>query len=205
MPTLLAIEVSPRFDYSVSRKLTSKFIEDWKTVHPDGKVIVRDLMKTELPWVDLPWIGGSFTPVEQHSEEMKKAIRVSDDLIAELKAADDIVIGTPMYNFLIPAILKAYIDHVVRVGITFTMNYEGLLTGKKATVIIASGSDFGPGTKYESANVASSYMRQILGFIGIVDVKIVLAGGTLAVDMGQKSLDDFIAPIESGLSASVRA
>jgi FMN-dependent NADH-azoreductase len=80
---------------------------------------------------------------------MKKAIRVSDDLIAELKAADDIVIGTPMYNFLIPAILKAYIDHVVRVGITFTMNYEGLLTGKKATVIIASGSDFGPGTKYE--------------------------------------------------------
>jgi FMN-dependent NADH-azoreductase len=205
VPTLLAITVSPRFEYSVSRKLTDKFIEDWKAAHPDGKVIVRDLMKTELPWVDLPWIGGSFTPAEQHSEEMKKAIRVSDDLIAELKAADDIVIGTPMYNFLIPAILKAYIDHVVRVGITFTMNYEGLLTGKKATVIIASGSDFGPGTKYESANVASSYMRQILGFIGITDVNVVLAGGTLAIDMGQKTFEDFVAPIESGLTVAARA
>ena len=75
----------------------------------------------------------------------------------------------------------------------------------RSTVIIASGSDFGPGTKYESANVASSYMRQILGFIGIVDVKIVLAGGTLAIDMGQKSLDGFIAPIEAGLSAGMTA
>ena len=205
MPTLLAIYVSPRFEYSVSRKLTNKFIEDWQSTHPGGKVVVRDLMKTELPWVDLPWIGGAFTPAEQHSGEMKKAIQISDELIAELKAADELVIGTPMYNFLIPAVLKAYIDHVVRVGVTFTMNYEGLLLGKRATVILTSGSDFGPGTKYESANVASPYMKQILGFIGITDVKVIQAGGTLALDMGQKTYEDFSAPLQPALAAAAQS
>ena len=203
--TLLVIEVSSRFEYSVSRKLTGKFVEDWKSTHPDGKIMVRDLMKSDLPWVDLPWIGGAFTPVEQHSPEMKKAIAVSDALIGELKAADDIVIGTPMYNFSIPAILKAYIDHVCRVNVTFTMKYEGLLTGKKATVIITSGGDFGSGTKYAAANVASGYMKQILGFVGISDVNIVLVGGTLAIDMGQKTLDEFAAPIEPQLAIAAQA
>ena len=163
MTKLLAIEVSPRFDYSTSRKLTAEFIEQWKAKHPDGAVTVRDLAKTNLPFVDLPWIGAAFTPPEQHSPELAAAIKVSDDLIAELKSADHIVIGTPMYNFSIPAILKAYIDHIVRVGVTFTMEYEGLVTGKKATVILTSGGDFTPGTKYESFNVASGYLRQILG------------------------------------------
>ncbi len=204
MKKLLVIQVSPRFDYSVSRKLTNKFVEDWQSTHSGGNVVVRDLMQTELPWVDLPWIGGAFTPAEQHSEEMKKAIQVSDDLIAELKTADEIVIGTPMYNFSIPAILKAYIDHVVRMGVTVTMSYEGLLTGKKATVILASGSDFGPGTKYESANVASPYLKQILGFIGIHDVTIVQAGGTLALDMGQKTYEDFSAPLQPALAAAAQ-
>ncbi len=204
MKELLVIQVSPRFDYSVSRKLTNKFVEDWLSIHSGGNVVIRDLMQTELPWVDLPWIGGAFTPAEQHSEEMKKAIQVSDDFIAELKTADEIVIGTPMYNFSIPAILKAYIDHVVRMGVTVTMSYEGLLTGKKATVILASGSDFGPGTKYESANVASPYMKQILGFIGIHDVTIVQAGGTLALDMGQKTYEDFSAPLQPALAAAAQ-
>lgn len=205
MPNLLVIQSSPRFDYSVSRKLTNKFVEDWQHSHLGGNVVVRDLMKTELPWIDLPWIGGAYTPAEQHSEEMKKAIKISDELIAELKAADEIVIGTPMYNFLIPAILKAYIDHIVRVGVTFTMNYEGLLTGKKATVILTSGSDFGPGTKYESANIASPYMKQILGFVGITDVAIIQAGGTLAIDMGQKTFEDFSAPLKPVLAAAAQA
>lgn len=204
MPNLLAIQVSPRFEYSVSRKLTDKFIEDWHSTRPSGNVVVRDLMKTELPWIDLPWIGGAFTPKEQHSEEMKNALHISDELIAELKAADEIVIGTPMYNFLIPAVLKAYIDHVVRVGVTFTMNYEGLLTGKKATIILTSGSDFSPGTKYESANAAGPYMRQILGFIGITDVKIIQAGGTIALDTGQKTYEDFSAPLQPAVAAAAQ-
>src|SRR5262245_2306846 len=96
MPKLLAIEVSPRFDRSTSRKLTAVFIEQWKAANPTGSVIVRDLVKTNLPFVDLPWIGGAFTPQETHSPESTAAIKVSDDLVAELKSADRIVIGTPM-------------------------------------------------------------------------------------------------------------
>lgn len=205
MSTLLAIEVSPRFDYSVSRKLTTKFIEEWKTIHPDGRVIVRDLMKTNLPWIDLPWIGGAFTPPESHSPEMQQVIQVSDDLTAELKAADDIVVGTPMYNFTIPANLKAYIDHIVRVGVTVSTSYQGLVTGRKLTVILATGGDFGPGAPYESANAASGYLKQVFGFIGITDVRVVLAGKTLGIDKGQTTFDELAKPLEPELAEAARA
>ncbi len=93
---------------------------------PKESVIVRDLVKTSLPFVDLPWIGGAFTSPESHSPESAAAIKVSDDLVAELKSADRIVIGTPMYNFAVPAALKAYIDHIVRVGVTVSADNKGL-------------------------------------------------------------------------------
>ena len=191
MPKLLVIEVSPRGAYSASRTLSADFVSAWKVRHPEGEVVVRDLEQTRLPYVDLNWIGGAFSPPDQRSEAMNAALAVGDELIAELKAVDHIVVATPMYNFSIPAVLKSYIDHVCRVGETFTMAYEGLVTGKRATVIIASGSDFSPGTPYEAANVASSYLRQILGFIGIKDVEIVLAGRTLALMTGETTLDTF--------------
>lgn len=202
MTSLLAIEVSPRFEYSVSRQLTAQFIEKWNSDHADGSVVIRDLAKTPLPYVDLPWIGGAYTPAEQHSPEMAAAIKVSDDLIAELQRADHIVIGTPMHNFSIPAVLKAYIDHVVRMGVTVTMQYEGLLIGKKATIILASGGNFAPGAPFESYNVAVSYLRQVLGFIGITDVDVVLAGQTLAIDQGQKTMDEFVDQFDHELSAA---
>jgi FMN-dependent NADH-azoreductase len=205
MTTLLAIQVSPRGDYSTSRKLTSDFIEKWKAQHPGGTVALRDLAQTRLPYVDLPWISGAFTPPDQHAPEIKAAIKVSDDLVAELKAADHIVIGAPIYNFNVPAILKAYIDHIVRVGVTFTMNYEGLVQGKKATIILTSGSDFSPGTPYESYNQAVPYLRQILGFIGITDVNVILAGRALAVDTGEKTLGEFAHQFSAQLQSAVQA
>jgi len=180
MSTLLAIEVSPRYEHSISRNLTSLFVDTWRARHPDGNVVSRDLMKTNLPFVDFPWIAGAFTPPEQHSSESAAAIKVSNDFIAELKAADHIVIGTPMYNFSIPAALKAYIDHIVRVGVTVSLDNVGLITGKKATIILASGGDFSPGSPVEQYNLASGYLRQVLGWIGITDVEIILAGGPRA-------------------------
>src|ERR1700676_1706584 len=107
MPTLLAIEASPRYGFSTSRRLAAHFIERWKAAHPGSAVVVRDLMKTPPPFVDLAWIGGPSPRREHHSPESAAAIKVSDELVAELKAADHIVIGTPMFNFSVPAALKA--------------------------------------------------------------------------------------------------
>ena len=205
MPTLLAVQSSPRGDYSISRNLTSKFIADWQQAHVGGQVVVRDLMKTDLPFVDLPWIAGAYTPAEKHSPESQKALKVSNDLIAELMAADHIVIGTSMYNFSIPAILKAYIDHIVRIGVTFTPQYEGLVKGKKATIILASGGVYTPGAHTEPYNVATSYLKQILGFIGITDVTVLLAGGTGAVDMGQATLPDLLGQFEPAVATAAKA
>jgi FMN-dependent NADH-azoreductase len=214
MPTLLVVEVSPRFDRSTSRSLTGKFVEKWKAATPSGNVVVRDLAKTHLPFVDLPWIGAAFGPPGQHSPEQAGAIKVSDDLVAELKAADHIVIGTPIYNFSVPAILKnnfsvpailkAYIDHIVRVGLTFTTN-GGLVTGKRATAIMTAGGDFAPGARYESYNLATPYLRQILSFIGITDVNVILAGRSRAVDQGETTMEAFVGQFEREVSAAAIA
>jgi len=201
MPTLLKIDVSPRGDYSISRKLTAIFAEHWKQAHSAGVVVERDLTKTSLPFVDLPWIAGAYTAPEHHTPEQKAALKVSDDLIAELLSADEIVLGTPMYNFAVPALLKAWIDHIVRINKTFTASYEGLAKGKKVTLIVASGGVYTPGSHMESYNAETGYLKQILGFIGITDVTVVLAGGTNDVVQGKITLEDFLAPLEAEVAA----
>jgi len=192
MPSLLSVVASPRGDYSVSRSLTAKFVESWKTHHPGGEVVTRDLTTTDLPFVDLPWIMGAYTPAETHSPEMTKALSVANTLIPELEAADHIVIGTPMYNFSTPAILKAYIDHIVLVNRTFTPTYEGLLKGKKVTVIVSAGGDYSPGSYMESYDRETGYLKQILGFIGLTDVNFVSVGGTGDIDTGKTSREEFL-------------
>lgn len=114
MPTLLNIQSSPRGERSLSRSLSLDFLQAWKTKHPDGKVVDRDLVAQPLPFVGLPWISGVFLPTDQQTPEMKEASALSNELISELFSADDILIGTPMYNFTVPANLKAWIDLVVR-------------------------------------------------------------------------------------------
>lgn len=203
MPTLLKIDVSPRGDYSVSRKLSAEFASQWQKTHTGGTIVTRDLVKTELPFVDLPWIVGAYSTPDQHTPEQAAAIQVSDELTAELLAADEIVLATPMYNFSIPAALKAWIDHVVRLGKTFSASYEGLAKGKKVTLIIASGSVYTPGSHMESYDSETGYLKQILGFIGITDVTVVRAGGVSEVMQGKVSLEEFLVPFEAEVAALV--
>jgi FMN-dependent NADH-azoreductase len=203
MPNLLSVVASPRGDYSISRTLTAKFVEAWKNKHPEGKVAARDLVTTDIPFVSPPWIAGAYTPVENHSPEMTAALEISNEFIAELEAADHIVIGTPMYNFATPAILKAWIDHVVRINRTFTASYEGLLKNKKVTVIVASGGVYTPGSPTQGYNQETGYLKQILGFIGLTDVGFVLAGGTSGVDMGKVAREDLIAQFTPEVVAAV--
>jgi FMN-dependent NADH-azoreductase len=202
MTCLLVIEASPRFEHSTSRTLTAQLVEKWTRLNPDASILKRDLARSNLQFVDLPWIGAAFTPPDTHSPEVAAALTISDILIEELRAADHIVIGTPMYNFSIPALLKAYIDQIVRVGVTVSTTYEGMLKGKQATVILTTGGDFSAGAPFASANVASSYLKQILGFVGITDVNIVLAVKTLTVDQGETTLADFAKRFEAEISAA---
>jgi FMN-dependent NADH-azoreductase len=112
------------------------------------------------------------------------------------------VIGTPMFNFSIPAVLKAYIDQIVRVGVTVSPNNVGLLTGKKATVILASGGDFSPGSPAEKYNQASGYLRQVLGWIGISDVEIILANRARAGATGESAVEQFGIAVRSAAAVA---
>lgn len=205
MPTLLVIESSPRGDYSISRNLTAKFVADWQRSHPDGKVVMRDLMKSDLPFVNAPWLGAYFTPPDKHSSEMKQLLRLSDELVAELLAADHIAIGTPVYNYNVPAVLKAYIDHIVRKGLTLGFAGEGLVTGKTCTVLLASGGVYTEGSPIQDRDIATLYLRLILKVIGITDVTFVAAGGSKVVDLGEKSREHYLAAFQGPIAEAAAA
>ena len=193
MPTLLRIDVSPRGDYSVSKKLADAATAAWLEKNPTGTVTTRDLSKGgPLPFVDLPWIMGAYSAPDQQTPEIKAAIAVSNELVDELFAADEILIATPMYNFSLPAALKGYVDHIVRAGRTFSMNYEGLVTGKKAFVLVAAAGTYEPGSHAEGMNHFTPYMTFILNFIGLKDHTIHIVGGGSAVMQGQITQEAFI-------------
>lgn len=200
MPTLLHIHVSPRGAYSISRQLGNAAVEAWKKKNPGGRIIERDLSKTPLTFVNLDWIAGAYTPPERHNANHKKALAMSDELISEILEADEIILATPMYNFAIPAALKAWVDHVVRAGKTFRYTAEGrpegLLAGKnkKLLAIIASGGSYAAGSGLTALDHEAPYLRFIFGFMGITDVHFVQAGGTAEVMQGRISPAAFLAP-----------
>ena len=204
MPKLLVVEASPRGEYSISRNLAKTFVEQWKTAHLGGEVIERDLAKIDLPYVNLPWLGASLTPAEKHTPEMKEVLRVSDELVAELLVADHIAISTPVYNYNIPANLKSYVDHIVRKGITLGMTGEGLVHGKKCTILMASGGVYTEGSPIRDRDIATMYLRLILKVIGIEDVTFVTAGGTKVVDLGEKSRTEFLQTFEPAVTSAAQ-
>ncbi len=205
MPKLLVVETSPRGEDSISRNITKMFVEQWKTAHLGGEVIERDLAKIDLPYVNLPWLEASLTLAEKHTPEMKDVLRVSDELVAELLAADYIAIGTPVYNYNIPANLKSYVDHIVRKGLTLGMKGEGLVHGKKCTVLMASGGVYTEGSPIRDRDIATMYLRLILKAIGIEDVTFVAAGGTKVVDLGERSRAEFLQALEPAVASAAQS
>ena len=205
MRTLLVIEASPRGEHSMSRGLTQRFVEAWVNNNPDSRVVRRDLMKTDLPFVTMPWLGAYFTPSDKHSPEMKELIRLSDELVAEILAADVIAIGTPVYNYNVPAVLKAYIDHIVRKGLTLGYSGEGLVRGKKCTILMASGGAYTEGSPIRDRDIATTYLRLILKVIGIEDVTVVAGGNAKAVDMGETTREAFLQKFALEIAAAAAA
>lgn len=205
MTKLLVIETSPRGDQSISRNMTRRFVDEWKSSYIGGEVVTRDLMETDLPFVTAPWLDAYFTPAEQHSPEMKDALRTSDELVGELLSTDHIVIATPVYNYNVPAVLKAWVDHIVRKGLTLGLDGSGLVTGKKATVLIASGGVYTEGSPIQDRDIATQYLRLILKVIGIEDLTVVAGGGAKAVDMGDTTMGGFIATVAPELKNAAAA
>jgi len=196
MPTLLHLDSSP-LESSISRELTREFVKTWKAAHPDGTVIARNLAAHPAKPLDAQWIGGAYTPEAGRTPEQKEALAFSDELIGELQKADEYVIGVAMHNFSIPSVLKLWIDQIARNGKTFSYGeggVQGLLQGKKATILVASGGVYELGTPAGAMNFIEPYLRAILGFIGITDVKFITASGAAQIMMGAVDREAFLKP-----------
>lgn len=192
MTKLLLIETSPRGPASVSRNLTARFIAEWQAANADGEIVTRDMAHDALPHVTMDWLAAYFTPPEALTPEMKAQLALSDTLVQELLESDEIVISTPVYNYNIPASLKAWVDHIVRKGLTLGFDGAGLVTGKKATIIIASGGVYGEGAPIANRNIAPQYLKLILNVLGITDVTLIHGENAKSVDMGQTTMNDFV-------------
>jgi FMN-dependent NADH-azoreductase len=185
--TLLRIDSSPRTDIrSRSRQLTGRFADVWRNHNPTGRVVWRDLRYEIPPHVDQAWIEAAYVPAERRTPAMRQALATSDALIDELLAADEYVLGVPMYNFGLPSSLKAWVDNIVRVGRTFAFvpddpngeSYQSLVPPcRRAIVIVTSGvGGYEPGGPIWHMNHVEPHLRTIFEFIGIADVHFVYAG-----------------------------
>jgi FMN-dependent NADH-azoreductase len=208
MPTLLDLNSSPLGENSVSRRLTGEFVQNWQAATPGGTVLYRDLTTISIPPLNAAWIGASHTPEDKLTDAQRATLALSDTLIAELQAADEYVLGVPMHNFSIPSTLKLWIDQIVRANKTFsyaTGAPVGLLTGKKATLVLASGGKYDAGTAMASYNFVEPYLRTVFGFLGVTDVTVVSAGGAAALMSGKVDRQTFLQPHVDSIRAQFNA
>ncbi len=176
MKTILQINASLNSANGQSTKLANELVARLRTQHPEAGLIVRDLARDPVPHLDAERFAAFVTPKEQRTAAQQVLVAYSDRLIGELKRADVIVLGLPMYNFGVPSQLKAWIDHIARAGVTFRYTEKGpvgLLAGRKAFVLATRGGRYA-GTP---TDLQTQYVRQILAFVGITDVEFVYAEG----------------------------
>jgi FMN-dependent NADH-azoreductase len=200
MTTVLHIDSSVRSTGSLTRQLGGEYIAKLKAADSGTTVVTRDLAANPLPHLTEQVIGAYFTPAEQRNAEQAAAIKTSDALVDELLAADTIVIGAPMYNFSVTSGLKAWIDHIARAGRTFQYGangIQGLVTGKKVVVFVASGGVYseGPAAAYDHI---TTYLRAVLGFLGLTDVTFIVAEG---VAMGEEAVATALAKNRAQIEA----
>ena len=187
MPTLLHIDSSPLYGRSVSRELSAAYVNHWQLSHPGGAVIERDLNATAIPPIDAEFVGAMYTADAARTARQNEVLALSDTLLAELEQADEYVLGVPMHNFGVPSVLKLWIDQIARKGRTFAYvdgKPKGLIVGKKATFLIATGGMYDAQTQMASLNFVEPYLRSLFGFLGVTEVKFLTAGGTSGLNLG---------------------
>lgn len=194
---ILQILSSPRGAASYSKQLANGLVDKLVAANPGSTVQVHDLTQTPSPHVEEVHLQSFFTPAERRTPELLAAVRHSDEAIAELMAADTIVIGAPLYNFGIASTLKAWIDHIARAGITFqyTANGpEGLVKGKQVYVAMSSGGVYSEGYLM-SYDFVAPYLKTVLGFLGMTDVTVVCVEGTSDANAAPAALAKALASI----------
>lgn len=199
MATLLQINSSLFGDNGNSSLLSQEFVKRWKAQNPGGEVILRDFAKEDIPHLDAARVQALFTPPENRTAEQQAVVDYSDKIIAEIQAADVIVIGVPLYNFGVPSTLKAYFDHIARAGVTFKYTEtgpEGLLEDKPVYVIATRGGVH----KGQPTDTQTQFLSNFLRFVGLKDVHFIYAEG---LNMGQKELafDEAKKAIEQEIAA----
>lgn len=189
MRTILQLNNSLFSDDGQSSRLADEFVERLRASEPDTRVIRRDLADHPVPHLDQATFIAGLTAADERTPEQARAAASADTLVEELLTADTLVIGVPVYNFLIPSTLKAWFDHVARAGTTFRYTEngpEGLIDGSRAYLFVTSGGQYAD----TDIDFAAQYVRHMLGFLGIDDVTVTRAEGlAMGEEAGRQALD----------------
>ena len=178
MKRLLRIDTSTRGKESHSKNLASEYERYWQKKYPDSTIILRDLSSSNIPHLSQSFIEAMFMPEENRTSTHHESLILSNILIDELKSADTLLLSVPMYNFSIPSSLKAYIDHISRIGETFSMDesgFIGLITGKKLIIAAAYGAEF---SDMKAMDFVEPYLKSLFGFLGFTDIEYYAIEGT---------------------------
>ncbi len=204
MTHILHIDASARGEGSHSRTVSAELVAAMQAADPSTTVTYRDLGHQAIPYVTEPFIYAMYTPAANRTDAQKAELTLSDELIAELFAADTYVMGIPMYNFSVPGVFKSYIDQVARANETFNpATYEGLLKGKKAIVVTArGGGGYGPGEAREAYNVQDPTVRNVFGFLGVTDMEFIHVNSTSG---GSDVVNGSLAEARAKIAALVQA
>ena len=210
---ILHIDSSPRGAASHSRQINLELVESLTKANPGASVTYRDVGHEPPPFVDEAWTEAAFLPPSDRTPEQVKALQVSEELVDELLSADVLVVGIPMYNFNVPAQLKAWIDQIVRPGRTFVVEpqadgtniYKGLAAGKKIFIVTSrGGGGYGAGEAMAGLNHQDSFLETVLGFIGITDVEFIHVNNTAKGDEAvRESVGSARRKIQQTLTATV--
>ena len=199
MAQILHVDSSYSGENSASRSLSHTFVAAWQAFHPESTILYRDLARDPVPYITPAWIMATRLDRARHTAEMKAALQLSDPILQEFVTVDKYVFGVPMYGFTIPAILKAYIEHLIREGETYDVNeqgIQGLLKGKKALFITSRGGNYQRDSPLFSYDFQEPYLRTIFGSFGITDVDFIHASDLILGDRDE-SLNAALSTIKS--------
>lgn len=209
MKNILIINASSRGEKSFSRKLTKFFEKEWRKINSTDSFAYRELGKSFMPHITEDWIEGAFKPDDMRTDKEKMALELSDELVEELKESDIVVLGSPMYNWSIPSSLKAYIDQVLRMNQTLTINpeipespYVGLLKNKKAYfLLVQGGNGYSPGEFYHHMDFQTTYLKTVFNIIGISNIEIIcMDSAAMGEDKSQTSFKTCKQSIETKIN-----